>query len=212
ELRDPRAAHLLAEFLVVGHGKDIGTLAKFHLQRHGAQLAVPALRRQIPLVKDVEIRAELVMTLGLYQDPLNVPDLMDLLRMPKFGAEVVPLLEGATGVDLKSVPDRISAIEGWWRENKDVAQWQWLLDALRRAEVPSKLTIESFASDAGMKAVDELTRLLIEVEQPRLWVLCSAVLRSVTEQDYGVVTEQTPPDMREGMAARYRLAAESAAA
>jgi hypothetical protein len=211
ELRDPRAAHLLAEFIVVGYGKDFGNLAKFHLQRQGSQLAVPALRRQIPLVTNVNIRAELVLLLGLYQDPKNVPDLMDLLRMPEFSAQAVPVLEGSTGVDLKSVPDRISAIEGWWRGNKDVAQWQWLLDGLRRAEVPAKLTLDDFASDAGMSSVAELARLIVDVEQPRLWVLCSAVLRTVTKQDFGVVTEQTPPDTRLGMASRYRLVAEAAA-
>lgn len=212
ELRDPRAAHLLAEFIVVGHGKDFGNLAKFHLQRQGGLTAVPALQRQIPLVTDVKIRAELVLLLGLYQDPKNVPDLMDLLRMPNFAAQTVPVLEGATGVDLKSVPDRITAIEGWWRGNKDVAQWQWLLDGLRRSDVLTKLTLNDFASDAGMSSVAELTRLMVDVEQPRLWVLCSAVLRTVTKQDFGVVTEQTPPDTREGMAGRYRLVAEAAAA
>lgn len=210
ELRDPRAAHLLAEFMVVGHGKDIGTLAKFHLQRQGAQMAIPALRRQIPLVQDEQVRAELVMVLGLYQDPANVPDLMDLLRQPSHAADAVPVLEGATGVDLKNVSDRISAIQAWWRDNKDVSQWQWLLDALRRAEVPSKLTIDDFASGAGMTAVPELARLMVAVEEPRLWMLVTAVLRSVTQQDFGIVTEQTPPDIRDGMASRYLGAAESA--
>lgn len=212
ELRDPRAAHLLAEFIVLGYGKDFGNLAKFHLQRQGSPLAVPALRRQIPLVTNAEIRAELVLLLGLYQDPRNVPDLMDLLRAPKFAARAVSVLEGSTGVDLKSVPDRISAIENWWRGNKDVAQWQWLLDGLRRAEVPAKLTLDNFASDGGMSSVPELARLMVDVEYSRLWVLCSAVLRTVTKKDFGVVTEQTPPDTRLGIAGRYRLVAESAAA
>ncbi|MFT4511716.1 MAG: HEAT repeat protein [Planctomycetota bacterium] len=212
ELRDPRAAHLLAEFVVVGYGKDFGNLAKFHLQRHGAPQAVPALRRQIPLVADVKIRAELVLLLGLYQDPKNVPDLMDLLRNPNFAARTVSVLEGSTGVNLKAVPDRITAIEGWWRVNKDVSQWQWLLDGLSRAQVPTTLTLDDFASDAGMSSVPELARLMVDVEQPRLWVLCSAVLRAITKKDYGVVSEQTPPDKRLGFAGRYRLVAEAAAA
>jgi hypothetical protein len=171
---------------------------------------VPALRRQIPLVQDAKIRAELVMLLGLYQDPGNVPDLMDLLRMPNLAADAVPVLEGATGFDLKNVPDRITAMEGWWRENKDVAQWQWFLEALRRDGVASKLVTGQFGVGADMSAVPELARLLVELEEPRLWVLCSAVLRTVTNQDFGIVTQQTPPDVREGMAGRYRLAAEAA--
>ena len=212
ELRDPRAAHLLAEFVVVGYGQDLGDLAKFHLQRQGGMLAVPALRRQIPLVPDVQIRADLVLLLGLYQDPENVPDLMDLLRMPNFAAETVPVIEGTTGLNLSSVPDRVTAMQSWWRQSKDVAQWQWLLDALKRHEVPTKLVHDDFASDSGMAAVEELTRLMVEVQYPRLWMLSSAVLRSVTKQDFGVVTAQTPPDTREGMASRYRLVAEAAQA
>ena len=210
ELRDPRAAHLLAEFAVLGHGKALGRLARLHLQRQGASMAVPALRRQIPLAKDERIRAELVLLLALYQDPLNVPDLMDLLRKPKFAAQTVALLEGATGVDLQSVTDRVTVIEVWWRKNKDIAQWQWLLGALRGKDVATTLGLEDFASDANMSAVPELARLMVEVEHPRLWVLCSAVMRTVRGQDYGIVTEHTPANVRQGIAGRYLIAAETA--
>ena len=61
-----------------------------------------------------------------------------------------------------------------------------------------------------MTAVPELARLMVAVEEPRLWMLVTAVLRSVTQQDFGIVTEQTPPDIRDGMASRYLGAAESA--
>lgn len=212
ELRDPRAAHLLAELTVLGHGKELGRLAKFHLQRQGASLAVPALRSQIPLAKDEQIRAELVLLLAIYQDPKNVPDLMDLLRTPQYAAKTVDLLEGATGVDLKSVTDRVSVIEGWWQINKDLAQWQWLLEELRANEVPTTLKFDDFSSSAEMSAVPELARLMVEVKQPRLWVLCSAVIRTVSGEDYGVVNEQTPVDVREGLAGRFLVAAEEARA
>ncbi|MCA8964592.1 MAG: HEAT repeat domain-containing protein, partial [Planctomycetes bacterium] len=69
ELRDPRASHLLAELAVIGHGKDLGALARYYLQRQGGVLAVPALRHQLQLVTDQAIRGELVLLLGLYQDP-----------------------------------------------------------------------------------------------------------------------------------------------
>lgn len=210
ELRDPRAAHLLAEYVVVGSKQDLGNLAKFHLQRQGATMAIPALQRQIPLVQDPQIRAELVLLLGVYQDPNNVPDLLDLLRQPKFAAEAVPALEGTTGLDLKSVPDRVAAAEAWWRTSNTRPQWQWLLDALNASDVATKLKAEDFSAGAGLAAVPELARLMVEVRVPRLWVLCSATLRAVAGQDFGVVTEQTPPDVREGMAGRYRLLFESA--
>jgi HEAT repeat protein len=205
ELRDPRAAHLLAEFVVVGYGKEIGNTARFHLQRQGAMVAVPALERQIRLVQDARIRADLVLLLGLYQDPKNVPDLLDLLRQPEHGPQAAIAIEGSTGVDLANVPDRISAAESWWRQNKQIAQSQWLLDALRRDGVATNLTLENFAGDNGKSAIAELARLMVEAPQPRLWVLSSAVMRTVAKQDYGIVTAQTPPDVRKGMADRYLL-------
>ena len=212
ELRDPRAAYLLAELVVVGAGKDVGELARFHLQRQGALLAVPALRAQLPLVRDEEIRAQLVLLLGAWQDPENVPDLMDLLRQPRYAADAATLLTGATGVDLDNAPDRVAAIEQWWRDNKSGAQWQWLLSALAEAGVTTSLREEHFAAGTDLAPVAELARLMVAVEQPRLWVLCSAVLRRVAGQDYGAVTQQTPKDVREGIAGRYRVLAETARA
>jgi len=210
ELRDPRAAHLLAELIVLGNGRELGRQAKFHLQRQGAMLAVPALRYQIPLAKDEQMRADLVLLLAIYQDPKNVPDLMDLLRTPQYAAKTVELLEGATGVDLQSVTDRVSVIESWWRSNKDLAQWQWLLEALREQDIPTKLTIEDFGTAAQLPAVRELARLMVEVKQPRLWVLSSAVMRSVAGEDFGIINEHTAVDIREGIAGRYVVAAEEA--
>ncbi|MCK5942072.1 MAG: HEAT repeat domain-containing protein, partial [Planctomycetes bacterium] len=212
ELRDPRAAHLLAEFMVVGHGQELGELAKFNLQRLGGVLATSALRQRIPMVQDERIRADLVLLLGLYQDPQNLPELMDLLRQPRYAGEAAPLIEGATGVDLAVAPDRITAIEAWWRDHKDEPQWRWFLDALRDAGVPHKLRATDFGASAGMAAVPELSRLMVELETPRLWVLASALLRDVAGEDFGAVTPQTPPDIREGIAGRYRVLAETARA
>lgn len=209
ELRDPRSAQLLCEFVVVGFGREFGDLAKFNLQRLGGVLVSPALRKQIPLVQDERVRAELVLLLGLYQDRDNVPELMDLLRQPRYAGEAAPLLEGATGVDLTNAPDRISAIEAWWRDHKDERQWQWLLEGLRDAEVPHKLTSSSFTAGSGLVSVPELCRLMVELETPRLWVLTAAVLRDVTQEDYGGVTLQTPPNIRDGIAGRYRVFAET---
>ena len=205
ELREARSAQLLCEFAVVGHDQPFGDLAVFNLQRLGGVLAAPALRKQIPLVQDERIRADLVLLLGLYQAPENVPELMDLLRRPKYAGEAAPRLEGATGVDISNVPDRIAAIESWWRAHKDDPQWRWLLDALREADVPHDLGPANFTTAPGLAAVPELCRLLVDLETPRLWVLTSAVLRSVTGEDFGGVTMQTPPQIREGIAGRYRL-------
>ena len=212
ELRDPRAAQLLCEFVVVGSGQQLGELAKFNLQRLGGILASPAVRKQIPLVQDERIRAELVLLLGLYQDKENIPDLMDLLRRPRHASAAAPLIEGATGVDLAVATDRITAIESWWRARKQEPQWRWLLDALEAAGVEHALRPEDFVAGAGMRSMPELCRLLVDLEVPRLWVLTGAVMRAVSGEDYGGVTMQTPPDIREGVAGRYRALAETARA
>lgn len=205
ELRDPRAAHRLAELAVVGHGKDLGQLARFHLQRLGGILAVPAVRHQLTIIQEPAVRAELVLLLGGYQDVQVIPDLLDLLRQPAHAANAAAALSGTTGVEVQGVEDRIGTMEQWWRKSKGTAQWQWLLDGLRATETPTVLRPEMFAPGAGLQAVPELSRLLAECKLPRLCVLTSAVLRTITNEDYGVVTLNTPAEVRGGIAARYRL-------
>jgi HEAT repeat protein len=212
ELRDARSAHLLADLAVVSNGRDLGDLARYYLQRMGGTLAVPALRAQLQMVQDPEIRDELVLLLGSYQDAASVPDLMDLLRHPRHGTAAAGLLASTTGTDLLGQEDRTGAIEKWYREHRNDPQWQWLLDALRVNEVATTLRPEQFAPSAGLGAVPELARLLVESRTPRLCVLCAAVLRTLTNEDFGVVSPETPADVREGIAARYRLLAETARA
>jgi hypothetical protein len=208
ELRDPRAAYLLAELAVVGNGKDLGQLACYFLQRMGGILAVPALRHQAELQQSPEIRAQLVLLLGGYQDAERIPDLLDLLRKPQYAPEAAAMLTGTTGFDVQAQEDRIGAAEQWWRKNKAAPQWQWLLDGLRAADVPTVLRAEQFGAGAGLQPVPELVRLLSECKEPRLCVLVSAVLRTVTNEDFGVVGLQTPVDVRQAIAARYRLLCE----
>lgn len=212
ELKDPRAAHLLADLAVAMHGKDLGTLAKFYLQRLGGQLAVPALRHQVSLLKDPKVRAELVLLLGNYQDPQSVPDLLDLLRDPANAAEAATALSATTGVDVVGVEDRVAAAEAWWRQQKAAPQWRWLLDGLAAAGEASTLREEQFAVGVTPDAIVELARLLVEARTPRLAVLAGAVLRSTTGEDFGVVTPGSSREAREAIAARYRVLAETARA
>ncbi|MBL8728665.1 MAG: HEAT repeat domain-containing protein [Planctomycetes bacterium] len=212
ELRDLRAAHLLADLVVVSHGRDLGDLARYYLQRMGGTLAVPALRAQLQVVQDPETRDQLVLLLGSYQDAATVPDLMDLLRHPQHGLAAAGLLASTTGTDLLSQDDRVGAIEKWYRDHRNDPQWQWLLDALRVVDETTTLRPEQFAASAGLGAVPELARLLVESRTPRLRVLSAAVLRTLTNEDFGVVSPDTPVEVREGIAARYRLLAENARA
>ncbi|MCC7063493.1 MAG: HEAT repeat domain-containing protein [Planctomycetes bacterium] len=208
ELRDPRAAFRLAEYAVVGNGKDLGQLASYYLQRLGGILAVPALRHQLALQQDPEIRAQLVLLLGGYQDVQVIPDLLDLLRKPAHAPAAAAMLTGSTGVDVQGAEDRIGVAEQWWRKNKTAPQWQWLLDGLKAADIPTVLRPELFSAGAGLQPVPELVRLLSECKEPRFCVLVSAVLRTVTNEDFGAVGLQTTPEVRQGIAARYRMLCE----
>lgn len=209
ELRDPRSSHLLAELAVHASGKDIGQLARFYLQRQGGILAVPALRHQLEVVQKPEIRTDLVLLLGGYQDTKVIPELLDLLRLKEHTTDAAELLAGTTGFDVPAQEDRVGATELWWRRNKNLPQWQWLLDGLQAAQVPTVLRAEHFVAGAGTKPVPELARLLVECKEPRLCVLVSAVLRTVTGEDYGAVGLQASLELRQSVAARYRMLGEA---
>ncbi len=209
DLRDPRAAHVLAELVVVGHGKDLGALARLHLQRQSGTNAIAALRSQLDVASDPEIRDELVLLLGGYHDARVVANLLDLLRRPRLAADAARLLEGATGQPFADFDDRVDRAEAWFREHQGEPQSQWLLDALRAANVPTSLRPEHFAGTRPLAPVAELARLLVEVEQPRLWALTAAVLRTAAGEDYGIVTMQSPREVREAVAARYRVLVEA---
>lgn len=212
DLHDPRAAHVLADLFVLGHGKDLGTLARLHLLRQTGTFAIPAVRSQLQIVQEAEIRDELVLLLGAWHDAAAVPELMDLLRKPQRAPEAASLLEGTTGVSFAAASDRIDRIESWYREQRTSPQWTWLLDALRANEIATSLRPEHFAADAGLAAVPDLARLLVEVKEPRLWSLVGAVLRTTAREDFGMVSMGTPLEVREAIAARYRQLAEVARA
>ncbi len=212
DLKDPRAAYLLAEMIVVGHGRDLGMLARFNLTRQGGTHAVPALRAQLEIVQDATIHSQLVLLLGAYNDAANVPALMDLLRNPRLAPEAAAMFSGTTGIDLVAADDRINVAESWWRRHKTEMQWQWLLEALRASSTPTALRPEHVTAGAGLAPVVELSRLLVEVREPRLWALTSAVLRTVAKEDFGAVGLLTTLEAREAVAARYRVLAESARA
>jgi hypothetical protein len=213
ELRDARAALQLAEIFASGPDTQTGELARFYLQRMGSKLAVPALRGLLA-VQNPAVRTQVVLLLGGYQDPQVIPDLVGLLRQePAYEPLTVgALLAGTTGVDVATLADRAGAIEQWLRDHRTESQWQWLLQALEQTRTLHSLDSSQFVAGAGLKPVPELARLMVEVDPPRLRVLAAAVLRQVTGEDFGQVSFATPVEVREGIAARYRVLYESARA
>jgi hypothetical protein len=138
-----------------------------------------------------------------------IPELLDLLRVKEHTTDAAELLAGTTGFDVPAQEDRVGATELWWRRNKNLPQWQWLLDGLVAAQVPTVLRADHFVAGAGTKPVPELARLLVECKEPRLCVLVSAVLRTVTGEDYGAVGLQASLELRQSIAARYRILGEA---
>jgi hypothetical protein len=113
---------------------------------------------------------------------------------------------------VKNAEDRVNSLEQWWRTNRSLQQYQWLLAALRSSKVPTTLKPEQFEAGSGLTAVPELSRLLVEAPEPRLRVLTAAVLRTVANEDYGAVNWQTQPAALESIAARYRVLYEASKA
>jgi hypothetical protein len=135
-----------------------------------------------------------------------------LLDSSTSGLQAVGLLEGITGLDVAALDNRSEALDQWYRAHRAEPQHQWFLDALAAAEITTNLQHEQFAPGAGLAAVPELTRLLVEAPEGRLRVLASAMLRQVTREDYGVVTPQTPRPALEALAVRYRYLVDGAKA
>ena len=210
ELADLRAAHLLAELVVVGNGKDLGNLATASLLRQGALLAVPALRVQLAKVQDRTIRTQLVLALGAYQDPEVLSDLIDLLRDPRHAASAASLFACTTGFELVDSPERGSRLgqaEVWYRQQRQKPQWQWLLDAFAVNKIETSLQPKSFVGKPTKETVFELTRLLVDGPVPHLWPLTVAVLRNLTGEEQGNITLHATVEQRKAIAEMYRFAA-----
>ncbi|MBL8737063.1 MAG: HEAT repeat domain-containing protein [Planctomycetes bacterium] len=212
DLHEPRAANLLAEFSVLLQGQELGRLAAASLQRQPSRLAVPAMRAQLSAVRDLTVRAGLVQSIAAHQDPAILPELIELMRQPRHGVVAAALFSSTTGVELVDTVGSGSYADQamlWFQANRQSPQWQWLLDALQKAEVPTTLTAERLQGPADPAVVLELARLLTAAPAPRLWPLCAAVLRSVTGEDFGAVAAHSTEVQREAVAERYRVLAGS---
>jgi HEAT repeat protein len=208
ELEDPDAADFLARIYVAHGANPLGTQAMASLQRMGSVLARPALRRHLG-VRDPRVRRELVLFLAEFGEPAVVPDLMALIEEQPEQIRPVLLLSSITGLDLVAVNDRMGALRRWWDANGGLSQGEWFLAGLQRSGVETDLTADQLAQGAGLAAVDELSRLMVELEASHLRVLAAALLRDVTQRDFGPVSMQTPPAQLQAMADRYRFFADA---
>lgn len=208
ELRDPRAAAFLAQVLAAHGLNPRGTQAMASLQKLGARLARPALRKFLS-VRDPRVRREIVMLLAEFQDPAVVPDLISMLEDRRLGTRAALLLAGITGLDLAGVDDRARVMREWWARNKSVPQAVWFVQALRRNGIETDLEPRQLAPGAGLDAVEELTDVLLRARKPHLRVLAGAMLREVTGQEFGNVSMHSTVAQLRAIADRYRFFAEA---
>ncbi len=208
EMIDPAAAFYLAQTLATQGLNPKGTQAVASLRRQGALLARPALRRWLSL-RDARVRREIVMLLAEFQDPMVVPDLIALLDEESPGTRAALLLSTITGLDVTAVNDRAGAMREWWRSSKDLPQAVWFLRAIQRKGIETTLTAGQLAPGAGVAPVAELTRIMIKSTEPHVRVLAAALLREVTQAEFGQITMLSTVAQIHAAADRYRFFAAS---
>ena len=211
ELKTRSAADFLAQIFATHGLNPLGTQAMASLEKMGGVIGRRALRRHLSS-SNQRVRHEVIMALAEFTDPLVVPDLMAMLELESRQTRVVMLLSSITGLDLASANDRKGVMEEWWRTNKDQPQAVWFLESLQRSRIDTTLRVEQLAPGAGADGVEELTRILLTAPEPYTRVLAAAMLREVTERDFGSVSMITPPEQLRAVADRYRYFADAESA
>ena len=107
---------------------------------------------------------------------------------------------------------RAESLRAWLTQNRTLTQGDWFLQALAVANVQHTLLARDLVPDSGPGAIPELTRLVMDLEQPHLRALAGRMLRVTTGQDHGTVFPLMPEAQRVAICERYRLIFESARA
>lgn len=208
KLDDPQAPEYLASLFEAAGRGPLGNLALLALQDQGPLRARAALREALGRARDKAARAELAQVLGDFQDPIVVPDLIDLLDDARVGTRVAFQLAAITGVDLVPVVDRTAVMREWWTRQRDKSQAQWFLNAVKATGLPTDLEATQLEPRAGVAAVPELTRILTTIDRPHVRLLALALLRDTTQRDFGALSFDTGREELVALADRYRIYAE----
>ena len=208
EFKDPGAARLLAEVWARGQDAKFSELAMVWLKRQGAALARPALK---PYLKSIDLRQrrEIVSVLAEFQEPEVVPYLVEALgeKVGEQGA-LIAQVACVTGLDLAEINDRAGYLREWWRTHQSRPHAAWYLELLQRENVDTAIKIQDLEPHAGVGPVPELLRILTQSTNPRVRMLTIAMLRQVTDQDFGSLPLQAPDEAVRGLVDRYRFWAE----
>jgi hypothetical protein len=153
-----------------------------------------------------------VQVLAEFQDPVVVPQLLDLLDDPRQAGRTALQLAAITGIDVGNLPDRKNAMRQWWLRNQGRSQAAWFVTAAKDAGMSTSLEVHQLHPGVGVDAVPELTRLLTVADRPHLRQLALALLRDTTQRDFGRLPPQARPEELLALADRYRFYAEAVGA
>jgi HEAT repeat protein len=203
-MRHPLAARELANIYVLRGDDSLGLLAYEYLRQQGDLLASPALEPHLSN-RNAKIRRQVAFLLGEFQNPTALPELMSMLADDRGRLRVIAMIAGITGLDVTASNDRVAEIRGWYARNANRSQSEWFLQALAGLAVRHSLKPDQFGPDVGTAAVPELTRLVLEAEQPYVRSLAARMLRVNTGEDYGAVGPLTTEAQRVAICERYRF-------
>lgn len=209
ELRHESAARELGNvFALRGPDDRLGLMALQLLRGLGDRLGAPALRPHLESANP-QVRIETAYALAEFGDPAALPAMISMLDSSQDQLRVVALIAGITGVDVTERNDRVPFLRRWLRANEGRSQGEWLVAALAARNVPNTLDAAFLRPNAGTAQVNELTRLLVELNHPHLRPLVARVLRLTTGEDFGTVSMETDADTLYAIAERYRFLVDS---
>jgi HEAT repeat protein len=205
------AARELATVFSLAGDDVLGSLALGELRRLGDRIASPVL---VPLLdaRDAGVRSAAALQLGDFQHPAAFPELYLLLQEDDSRIRIMAAIAGITGQNVTDRNDRLEHLSRWYADNRGRSQGEWLLAALDENGITHRLTALDLVPDAGVACVPELTRLILECEQPWLRSLSARLLRVATGQDQGTLPPLADEAQRLAYCERYRFLYEASRA
>lgn len=203
------AARELATIFSLAGDDVLGSLALGELRRLGDRIASPVL---VPLLdaRDSGVRSAAALQLGDFQHPAAFPELYLMLQEDDSRIRIMAAIAGITGQNVTDRNDRLEHLSSWFADSRGRSQGDWLLAALAENGITHRLESEQLQPGAGVACVPELTRLIVECEQPWLRSLSARLLRVATGEDQGTLPPLADEAQRLAYCERYRFMYEAA--
>ena len=131
---------------------------------------------------------------------------------PLLKRRIMAAIAGITGQNVTDRNDRLEHLSSWYADNRSKSQGDWLIAALNENGITHRLTPAELVPDAGVACIPELTRLIVDCEQPWLRSLAARLLRVATSEDQGTLPPLADEAQRLAYCERYRFLYEAARA